>query len=325
MEILHKLAPPLVKLCGYGGQHLAVLGTFRSNIQLQNMVLKDVLFYVMENECTPVLGTTALLNQINNGFKIDIKNKQLTLDDKATPLLIINQNEISTEHEGNVIIENETRKINMVAMTQRTIPPRSEIMLQVKSKSDIGNYGYFVTEPQREFNNDLIVANSIHTLGNLETSTFIRIMNTSENQKTIIEGTNLVMMKEIKASALTERQSNNNTISDENRIQNILNEIGVTEIPKKYRKEVTALVREFHDIFALDGEQLATTNAAEYHINTGDSAPVSSQKYRTPYYLRDEMKHIIDHNVKTGLMEKCSSPWAAPCLLVKKPNGKYRL
>ena len=60
-------------------------------------------------------------------------------------------------------------------------------------------------------------------------------------------------------------------------------------------------------------------------MHTGDSPPISQQKYRTPYYLRNELKKIIDRNVETGLMEECSSPWAAPTLLVKKASGAWRL
>jgi hypothetical protein len=62
-----------------------------------------------------------------------------------------------------------------------------------------------------------------------------------------------------------------------------------------------------------------------YNIDTGSAAPVASQRYKTPYYLRQELKQIINSNVKSGLLKPCSSPWAAPVLLVKKPNGKWRL
>jgi hypothetical protein len=41
--------------------------------------------------------------------------------------------------------------------------------------------------------------------------------------------------------------------------------------------------------------------------------------------LRQELKQIINSNVKSGLLKPCSSPWTAPVLLVKKPNGKWRL
>ena len=37
------------------------------------------------------------------------------------------------------------------------------------------------------------------------------------------------------------------------------------------------------------------------------------------------MQRIIDRNIENGLMEPCSSPWAAPVLLVKKSNGAWRL
>ena len=80
---------------------------------------------------------------------------------------------------------------------------------------------------------------------------------------------------------------------------------------------------KFSDVFASDVKALSSTDQVEFDIDTGASPPVAQQKYRTPYYLRDEMRRIIDRNVSERLMEPCSSPWAAPTLLVR--NTSWRL
>ena len=85
------------------------------------------------------------------------------------------------------------------------------------------------------------------------------------------------------------------------------------------------LLQEFKDVFASDSTTLGKTDTVEFDIDTGTSPPVAQQKYRTPYFLRQEMRQIIDRNIENGLMEPCSSPWAAPTLLVRKSNGKWRL
>ena len=78
-------------------------------------------------------------------------------------------------------------------------------------------------------------------------------------------------------------------------------------------------------MFATDDDNLGETNAVEYDIDTENSAPQAQQRYRTPFYLRNEMNEIIKRKISSGLILPTSSPWAAPVLLVKKANGSWRL
>ena len=88
--------------------------------------------------------------------------------------------------------------------------------------------------------------------------------------------------------------------------------VEIGDLPQSKRNKIEQLLRTYSDVFATDDEPLGKTDAVEFTINTGDSSPISQQKYRTPYYLRNELKRIIDKNVENGLMAECSSPWAAP-------------
>ena len=94
-------------------------------------------------------------------------------------------------------------------------------------------------------------------------------------------------------------------------------------MPETQKALMTELLEKLNDVFATDSCPLGKTGNVAFDVDTGNAAPVARQK--TPYFLRAEMKKIIDQNVENGLMTPCSSPLAAPTLLVRKSNGKWRL
>ena len=75
----------------------------------------------------------------------------------------------------------------------------------------------------------------------------------------------------------------------------------------------------------LRGEQgLGKTSVTTHKIDTGNAQPMKAPSWRRP-----EVEHLeIEKEVKTmqdlGVIEKSSSPWNAPVLLVKKPDGSWR-
>lgn len=115
------------------------------------------------------------------------------------------------------------------------------------------------------------------------------------------------------------------TINEDEKYEKVLNDITIGSKNPDSIAELKRIIKKHIRCFALDDEQLGTTSQVEYDIDTGDSSPVAQQRYRCPYYQREAMKTIIQNNVEKGLMKPCSSPYAAPCLLVKKPNGSWRL
>jgi hypothetical protein len=104
-----------------------------------------------------------------------------------------------------------------------------------------------------------------------------------------------------------------------------MGELQIGNAPEKIKTELAKIISRNIEVFAVENEKLGTTDAMAYSIDTGTAAPVASQRYKAPYFLRQEMKKIIDENLKSGLLEPISSPWAAPVLLVRKASGKWRL
>jgi transposase InsO family protein/uncharacterized protein (UPF0335 family) len=66
-------------------------------------------------------------------------------------------------------------------------------------------------------------------------------------------------------------------------------------------------------------------NLAPFTINTGDKEPINIRP--RPYSPLDlaKIKDFLDENLKNGVIAESQSPWSAPIVLAKKPDGSTRV
>ncbi|GBM90510.1 hypothetical protein AVEN_215771-1 [Araneus ventricosus] len=88
------------------------------------------------------------------------------------------------------------------------------------------------------------------------------------------------------------------------------------------KNRLTALLNENEKIFRLGGEP---TPYVKHYINTGDHPPVASTLYRLSPKKKELLRTEIDKLLANDVIEECESPFAAPVVLVPKPNGHIRL
>jgi len=93
-------------------------------------------------------------------------------------------------------------------------------------------------------------------------------------------------------------------------------ELNLTE-----KEKLQSLLKQFEDIFQLDGKKLGKTSRFKFTIDTGDSAPLRRRPYPHPEKINDEIKNHIDDLLKRGIIEPSQSPWASPCFLVPKKDS----
>jgi hypothetical protein len=72
-------------------------------------------------------------------------------------------------------------------------------------------------------------------------------------------------------------------------------------------------------------EKVAQLNLGVHKIETYNSNPIAVQRYRVSMHEEKELEELITDYLKKGIIRKSKSPWNAPCVLVKKKNGKLRL
>lgn len=97
-------------------------------------------------------------------------------------------------------------------------------------------------------------------------------------------------------------------------------DISLEGIPENMKIKVKELISEFEIIFAKTSYDIKSTDLIEHVIETNNDGPLRHRPYRTPFKLQDEMRRHLDEMVKHGIIRESSSPWAAPVILVKKPN-----
>jgi hypothetical protein len=64
---------------------------------------------------------------------------------------------------------------------------------------------------------------------------------------------------------------------------------------------------------------------AEHRIHTGDARPVRLPAYRLPQAYHEDVQKELDQMLKEGIIEKSTSEWAFPIVLVKKNDGTWRM
>ena len=63
----------------------------------------------------------------------------------------------------------------------------------------------------------------------------------------------------------------------------------------------------------------------EHEVNLSSTEPIKSKPYPLPYSARENLKHDIDEMIKLGVIRESKSPYAAPVVIVKKPDGSDRI
>ena len=89
-------------------------------------------------------------------------------------------------------------------------------------------------------------------------------------------------------------------------------------------KAVASLLNEYSDAFSKDENDLGYTNLVEFSIDTGNARPIKQLPRRVPLAFADAEKALINNMEKQGIIQKSSSPWSSPLVLVMKKNGKIR-
>ena len=89
------------------------------------------------------------------------------------------------------------------------------------------------------------------------------------------------------------------------------------------RTDLARLFRKFPQLF--DGE-LRTYPHCQYHLDLQvGSKPVHSHPYGVPFMQCDAFKHMLDHLVKIGVLERSgASQWASSTFIIPKKDGCVR-
>ncbi|XP_075910632.1 uncharacterized protein LOC142906516 [Petromyzon marinus] len=90
------------------------------------------------------------------------------------------------------------------------------------------------------------------------------------------------------------------------------------------RQQLRELIERFTDVFSQSKFDLGRTTLLEYHIDTGDSAPIRLNSHRFSPAEKEHVRSVVDEMLVVDIVSPSTSPWGAPIVLVKKRDGSLR-
>lgn len=223
---------------------------------------------------------------------------------------------LCTQFADNPIHMYESRSVNLL---ETTIPAQSSELIRVPT--DIHN-GEICIDQQTICGCKIMDCLSIAENG----QAFIEIINPTENDITF------TLSEPIPAyinniETIPSYNADTCTAAKVARFQEVLSRLRTNHLNEEEKANLTALCREYSDIFYLEDEPLTFTNRIKHRIKTTDEVPVHSKTYRYPYIHRQEVKTQIEKMLDQGIIRPSTSAWSAPIWIVPKKmdaSGKVK-
>lgn len=87
------------------------------------------------------------------------------------------------------------------------------------------------------------------------------------------------------------------------------------------REDILELVSTFSDIFT---DKPGRTSLIKHNITLRDYKPVRGRPYPLPYATRNKVEGEVKKMLEAGIIDRSSSDYCAPLVLVTKPDGAVR-
>ena len=101
---------------------------------------------------------------------------------------------------------------------------------------------------------------------------------------------------------------------------------GLDEWPTEQAEKARGLLKEYHDIFFLEKQDMGHTKAAEHKIvlKDPDTPPFKERFCRIPPPQLDEVREHLKLMLDAGMIRPSNSPWCNAVVLVRKKDGSLR-
>ena len=218
-------------------------------------------------------------------------------------------------------------KLSVRALETCIIEPRKETIIPAKViQPPMGEY-FGLVEPSNQLPEryNLSGASALVRLDSTGSIPFRFLNPTSEPIKIYREttlGTIQVLNEEVEINECDLSQINDlQSLSNQ---QEIPLDLSNSDLTSEQGTRLQNVLREFRDVFALSPGELKQTSLIKHHIDVGDNPPIRMRPYRLAESQKQIVRDHINDMLERGIIEESISPWAAPIVLVPKPDGSKR-
>ncbi len=104
---------------------------------------------------------------------------------------------------------------------------------------------------------------------------------------------------------------------------NLVQDAG-NDLSRRRGKNFLNVLSSNADVSATSLSDLGRTARLKHSINTGDTPPIRQVVRRLPPQRRGEARGLLKEMLEKGIIERSTSPWTAPTVLVLKKDGTVR-
>ena len=111
------------------------------------------------------------------------------------------------------------------------------------------------------------------------------------------------------------------------RISKILKQLDLTGIEswmEQQQNSVKKLLEEYQHLFALNLKELGRTSLVQHEIKLSNDKPFKERYRRIPPHQYEEVWKHLQEMLAVGAIQRSTSPWASPVVLVCKKDGSLQ-
>ena len=133
--------------------------------------------------------------------------------------------------------------------------------------------------------------------------------------------------EEVAGNINRESQFENLTREKSKSMSKILERIDLTGIEswtEQQQYSVKKLLEEYQHLFALNLKELCRMSLVQHEIKLSNNIPFKERYRRIPPHQYEEVRKHLQEMLDIGAIQRSTSPWASPVVLVCKKDGSLQ-